>query len=126
MFFAFIFSSCGAPAPAPQESRSQDQIQWEHIKTWSGRGSRFLDSFPSEGTLRIEWEAKRTADATAAGSLKIVVHSAISGRPLGPAVVDHDGAGKGTAYLGEEARVFFLDVSAEGLDWTIAVSERVR
>lgn len=125
MFLAFI-SSCGAPAPAPEDSRSQDQIQWEHIKTWSGRGSQHLDSFPSEGALRVEWEAKRSAGATTAGTLKIVMHSAISGRPLAGAFVDHEGEGKGTAYISEESRVFFLDVSSAGVEWKIAVSERVR
>jgi hypothetical protein len=55
-----------------------------------------------------------------------VMHSAISGRPLAAAVVDHKGEGKGTAYVSEEARVFFMDVSSAGVEWKIAVSERVR
>jgi hypothetical protein len=122
-----LFASCGAPPPTPADSNTQGRIQWEPIASWSGRGSQHLDSFQSDsGALRIEWEAKRTADATAAGSLKIVVHSAISGRPLAAAVLDHQGEGKGTVYFGEEPRVFFLDVTATGVDWKIAVSERVR
>ena len=121
-----FLSACGAP-PAPNDSTSQGTIQWEPITEWSGHGEQQLDSFLSDsGALRIEWEAKRMAGATAPGSLKIVVHSAISGRPLAASVVDQRGEGKGTAYFSEEPRVFFLDVNSEGLDWKIVVSERVR
>lgn len=108
-------------------SRSQGTIQWEPIRQWSGHGDQQLDSFQSDsGALRIEWEAKRVAGASAAGSLKIVVHSAISGRPLAGPVLDQRGEGKGTAYFSEEPRVFFLNVSSEGVEWKIVVSERVR
>jgi hypothetical protein len=41
-------------------------------------------------------------------------------------VVDQRGEGKGTAYLSEEPRVFFMDVNSTDVEWTIAVSERVR
>jgi hypothetical protein len=120
-------SSCaGAPQLPPSESRPQDQIQWEPITSWSGRGTQQLDSFPSEGALRIEWEARHVADAAGPGSLKIVVHSAISGRPLAAPVVDQRGEGKGTAYFSEEPRVFFMEVTSTDVEWKIAVSERVR
>jgi hypothetical protein len=76
--------------------------------------------------LRIEWEAKRVAGSATPGSLRIVVHSAISGRPLAAAAVDQRGEGKGTAYVSEEPRVFFMDVKSSDVEWTIAVSERVR
>jgi hypothetical protein len=124
--FAVLAASCaGAPQPS-QDSSSQGQIQWEPIQTWSGRGSQHLDSFPSEGSLRIEWEARRTAGATTAGTLKIVMHSAISGRPLAGAVVDHEGEGRGTAYVSEESRVFFANVTSQDVEWKISISERVR
>ena len=122
-----LFLACGAPAPSTQDSKSQGVIQWEPIARWSGRGSQHLDSFQSDsGALRIEWEAKRTPAATGEGSLKIIVHSAISGRPLAAAILDHQGEGKGTAYFSEEPRVFFLDITSTDVEWKIAVSERVR
>ena len=118
--------SCGAP-PIANDSSSQGDIQWEPIKRWSGRGDQQLDSFQSDsGALRIEWEATRAAGSITPGSLKIVVHSAISGRPLAAAAVDQRGEGKGTAYVSEEPRVFFLNVSSADVEWNIAVSERVR
>jgi hypothetical protein len=115
-----------APAPAPPPAPARQEIQWDHIRTWSGNGSEYLDSFPSEGSLRIEWESKREADARTPGSLQILVHSAISGRPLAAPVVEHSGEGKGVAYFSEEPRVFFVAVVAEDVEWKIAVSERVR
>jgi hypothetical protein len=121
-----LVPACAATHPTPEDSRSQSQIQWEQIRSWSGRGSQQLDSFPSEGTLRIEWEAKRVAGASAPGWLKIIVHSAISGRPLAAPVVDQRGEGKGIAYFSEEPRVFFMEVTSEHLEWKIAVFERVR
>jgi hypothetical protein len=121
-----LVAACGGPSPTPKPSSSQSAVQWEPIKSFSGRGSQQLDSFPSEGALRLEWEAKRHAGATEEGTLKIVMHSAISGRPLASAVVDHKGEGKGTAYVSEEARVFFMNVTSTEVDWKIAVSERVR
>jgi hypothetical protein len=121
-----LVPACAATPPTPADSRSQSQIQWEQIRSWSGRGSQQLDSFPSEGTLRIEWEAKRVAGASAPGWLKIIVHSAISGRPLAAPVVDQRGEGKGIAYFSEEPRVFFMEVTSEDLEWKIAVFERVR
>jgi hypothetical protein len=126
LLMVFLPSCAGAPRPS-QDSKSQGVVQWESIASWSGRGRQQLDSFQSDsGALRIEWEAKRTPGATGAGSLKIIVHSAISGRPLAAAVLDHQGEGKATAYFSEEPRVFFLDITSTDVEWKIAVSERVR
>ena len=110
LLLAALVASCGDAPQRPQGSTSQGQIQWEPIDRWSGRGDQRLDSFNSSGALRIEWEAKTIAGAATPGALRIIPHSAISGRPLGAPVVDHRGAGKGVAYVSEEARTFFIDV----------------
>jgi len=34
--------------------------------------------------------------------------------------------GKGTAFVSEEPRVFFLEVRSQDLEWTVTVSERLR
>jgi hypothetical protein len=52
------------------------------------------------------------------------VHSAISGRPLAAAILDHRGEGKGTTYFSEEPRVFFLNVTSSDVEWKISVFER--
>ena len=126
LLLAALVASCGDAPPLPQGSTPQGEIQWEPINRWSGRGDQRLDSFNSNGALRIEWEAKQIAEDATPGMLRIIPHSAISGRPLGAAVVDHHGQGKGVAYISEEPRTFFMDVLSSGVEWTIAVSERVR
>ena len=76
--------------------------------------------------MRVEWQAKQTPGDKTPGTLRIVFHSAISGRPLAPPTIDHQGDGTGMAYFSEEPRVFFIAVTSEGVDWKIGVSERVR
>lgn len=126
-FLVLLISACGVAPPTPAAKAQQEPIAWNTIRTWSGTGDRQLDSFTSDtGALRIVWEAKRVAGATGPGSLKIVVHSAISGRPLAAAAVDHQGEGTGTAYVSEEPRVFFTVVNARDVDWKFTISERLR
>lgn len=121
-------TSCAGGPPLPHaDAGSAERIQWEPIKRWSGRGTQQLDSFPSDsGALRIDWETSRLAGATGPGGLKIVVHSAISGRPLAAPILDQRGEGKGTVYFSEEPRVFFMEVTSTDIDWKISVLERVR
>ena len=122
-----LAASCGAPPKAAPVSKSPAEIKWEPIKHWAGRGAQQLDSFQSDvGALRIDWETSRFAGATGPGGLKIVVHSAISGRPLAAPILDQRGEGKGTVYFSEEPRVFFMEVTSTDVDWKISVSDRLR
>jgi hypothetical protein len=58
------------------------------------------------------------------GTLRVTVHSAVSGRPLVVAV-DHQGAGRDTAFVNEDPREFYLVVDSAHVDWTIAVDEGI-
>jgi hypothetical protein len=118
--------ACKGPEAAPPAAKLPQQVKWDPIRAWSGRGSQYLDSFPSEGALRIDWETRLEPGARTPGFLKIFVHSAISGRALAGAIVDHAGAGKGTAYFSEEPRTFFIAVTSEDVDWKVSAYERVR
>jgi hypothetical protein len=103
-----------------------EQVVWRVLGSWSGRGSEQTDSFTSEtGALRIRWEAKPPDDSAAAGRFRLTIHSSISGRPLSSAVVDHKGAGKGTAFVSEDPRVFFAVIESQGLDWSFTIEERI-
>lgn len=83
------------------------------------------ESFNSQtGSLRIRWTA-RAADGQSAGFLRIILHSAISGRPLGIAV-DRQGPGQNVAYLHEDPRDFYAEVESSGLEWSFTVEEGVR
>jgi hypothetical protein len=126
LFCALLFSGCGNSSPEPAAKAQDEQIIWNHLATWTGSGDAQLDSFTSDtGALRIEWDAKPARDAAGPGTFRVAIHSSISGRPLA-VPVDHRGPGSGTAFVSEEPRVFFADVSAQDLDWRITISERLR
>ena len=75
------------------------------------------------GQWRIRWE---TSDMpfSSAGTFRAIVHSSVSGRFVEVAV-EHQGAGKGVAYVAEDPRQFFLDIESRGVDWKVAVEEGV-
>jgi hypothetical protein len=83
-----------------------------------------LESFPSDsGMLRISWKADASA-REAPGGFQVIVHSAISGRPIVVAV-DEKGAGSGTAFVADEPRMYFISIESQGLDWSLTVEERI-
>jgi hypothetical protein len=109
---------------APHRESQRTQIGWRPIGKWSGRGDTQTESFDIESTeWRIKWETKG-ATAPGSGSFHVVVHSAVSGRPLQEAV-QHQGDGHGIAYVTEEPRLFHLVIDSGGVDWSIAVEEAV-
>ncbi|HXJ43026.1 MAG TPA: hypothetical protein VNH18_27340 [Bryobacteraceae bacterium] len=90
----------------------------------SGTGPSQSESFNIEtGQWRIKWSATNEKIA-GAGSLRVMVHSAVSGRPLVLAI-DHQGAGHDTAVINEDPRLYHLVIESGGLDWSLAVEEAV-
>jgi hypothetical protein len=109
---------------APHREPRAPQVGWRPIGKWSGRGDSQTDSFDIQSTQwRIKWETKGAA-APGAGSFHLVVHSAISGRPLQDAV-RQQGNGHGIAYVSEDPRLYHLVIESSGLDWSVAVEEAV-
>jgi hypothetical protein len=118
-------SACGSQQAAAPRSISNEQIAWRTVGTYAGHGNEQSESFTSDtGAMRILWETKPTGPASAAGTFRLTIHSAISGRPLFVAV-DHKGPGKGTAFVGEDPRVFFANIDSRDLDWSFTVQERL-
>ena len=117
-----VSAACSQP-PAPPQNQKPKEIPWDIVGSWSGRGSKQLESFESQGTLRIKWEAKALNPPSTPATFRLTVHSAISGRPLSVAV-DQKGPGAGTAFVGEDPRMFFTVVESKGLDWSFTVEER--
>jgi hypothetical protein len=81
------------------------------------------ESFNSEGGLRAEWETK-SETKPGAGTFKLTINSAISGRPIG-VMVDRRGPGHGTAYLTDDPRTYYAVVEASNLDWSFTIQEAV-
>jgi hypothetical protein len=108
----------------PHPEIQHNQIGWRPIGKWSGRGDTQTESFNIESTQwRIKWETKGAA-SPGAGSFHLVVHSAVSGRPIQDAV-QHQGNGHGVVYVTEDPRLYHLVIDSGGVDWSIAVEEAV-
>ena len=123
---ALLGGACGESSPQRVTEAQQPHEAWNTLRSYSGSGDEQVESFTSDtGALRIEWQAKPKPGATTSGTLRVGLHSAISGRPL-TVPIEHRGPGKGTAFVSEEPRVFFLDVRSEDLEWSLTVSERLR
>ena len=103
--------------------KSEPQMIWRPVGSWSGHGNRQTESFHGEtGALRVKWEARaESADGTA-GPFRLTAHSAISGRVLAE-VVDRQGAGSGIGYVSTEPHTFYISVESTGLAWTFSVDE---
>jgi hypothetical protein len=118
---ALVTGACGTPA-AKQAPR--EVVVWKSLGAWSGNGNTQTESFVGlTGALRMHWKTK-TEVPKEAGSFRLILHSAISGRVL-QEPVDHKGQGEGTAYVAEDPRVFFATVESENLDWSFTVEEAV-
>ena len=121
LFAATIAAGCkSAPRPEPHHS----QIGWRPIGSWHGRGDEQTESFDIGSTQwRIKWETKGAA-SPGAGSFHLVVHSAVSGRPIQDAI-QHQGDGHGVVYVTEDPRLYHLVIDSSGVDWFIHVEEAV-
>jgi hypothetical protein len=120
-----LASACSSPEAKPTQEKPNQNIQWRTLGSFAGRGNEQTQSFTSDtGVMRILWEAKSSGPASSSGTLRVTIHSAISGRPLLMAL-DQKGPGKGTAFVGEDPRVFFAVVDSRDLDWSFTVQERV-
>jgi hypothetical protein len=75
------------------------------------------------GALRVKWET-RNESPSGAGTFRVSLHSAISGRVL-QVVVDQRGAGGDTLYIEDEPRVSYLVVDSKNVDWSMTVEEAV-
>ena len=117
---ASLASACGSPStPAAKEV-----VVWRTVGSWSGHGNAQTESFRSDtGALRVRWETSNEAPADT-GAFRLTAHSAISGRPLQLAV-DRLGVGRGTSYVDEDPRVFYVVVESANLDWSFTIEEAV-
>jgi len=89
---------------------------------FSGHGDSQTESFNIEsGQWRIKWVATHE-DPPGTGTLKVSVHSAVSGRPLGVAI-DHQGAGRDIAYVNDDPRLYHLVIESRNVDWSVSIEE---
>ena len=104
-------------------SHREEITVWQTRGRWSGHELLQTDPFISTtGLLRITWAAR--SDSAGVGTLRIVLHSDVSGRSL-ETVLEHKGPGGGVKYITEDPRSFFLVIESRGLEWSVEVSEGV-
>jgi len=115
--------AAGCQSAAHSKAR-HTAVGWRPIISWTGRGDSQTDSFDISSTQwRIKWETKG-ASSPGAGTLHVVVHSEVSGRPIADAI-NHTGNGHGIAYVTEDPRLYHLEIQSQGLDWSLKVEEAV-
>ena len=121
---AVLFLVAAGCRSKPSPESKKPQVGWRPIGSWSGRGDSQTDSFNIESTQwRIKWETKGAA-SPGAGSFHLVVHSAVSGRPIQDAV-KVQGNGRGVVYVTEDPRLYHLVIDSGGVDWSLKVEEAV-
>jgi len=119
LMVSILLLACDGCRSAARPGAHHTQVGWRPIGSWSGRGDTQTDSFNIESTQwRIRWETKGN------GSFHLVVHSAVSGRPIQDAVLQH-GNGRWVAYVTEDPRLYHLVIDSDGVDWSIKVEEAV-
>ena len=97
-------------------------IEWRRVGSWSGQSDAQTDPFLMEGgRWRVRWETSNEK-SPGAGTFKLTVNSAVSGRPLMDAV-DHRGVGHNIVYVNEDPRTFYLVIEASGISWSVTVEE---
>ena len=120
VLLSLALAGCATHPPA----KSEPNVGWRPIASFSGRGDSQTEAFNIEsGQWRIKWETKNET-APGEGRFKVMVHSAVSGRPLMQAV-EHRGAGHDIAYVNEDPRLYHLVIESANVDWSVAIEESV-
>ena len=120
---AAIGASDGRRA-APANAATREVVVWRSIGSWSGRGSTQTESFTSDtGSFRVRWQTNHEVPP-GDGTVRLTLHSAISGRPLVQAV-DHRGVGADTSYVSEDPRVFYVVVDSARVEWSFTIEEGI-
>lgn len=113
-----VLTSCSSAPSKPQEIVAVTR----EAGSWQGHGTATVGDIPSEtGRFHITWHTTNESPA-GAGTFKLTMRSAISGRPL-QVVADHKGTGTGTADYDEGPRTYDFLVESANLDWKFRVDE---
>lgn len=124
---ALLLSGCRSQPPPPPHG----VVVWKPIGSWSGRGDAQTGTFTSDsGGFRVHWATKEPKDTKNGtrpdeGRLRVVFHSGDSGREIIEAI-DARGAGRGTEEVAaERPRWYYLTIESSGVDWIVALDERI-
>ena len=117
-FVSFVVQGCSSK---PSEPRPIVPVT-RTVGSWQGRGTTTVGDVPSEtGRFKIYWQTMNES-APGAGTFKLTLRSAISGRTIG-IVTDNRGTGSGTAEYDEGPRTYDFLVESANVDWSFRVEE---
>ena len=88
---------------------------------WQGTGNQTIGFVSDSGRFEVSWETRNERPA-GAGTFRLTVHSAVSGRPL-QLLVDHRGEGRGRAAFADDPRPYNFMVESAGVEWAFWVEE---
>lgn len=98
-------------------------VVWRPLGSWTGHGSTQTESFDIEGEVRVRWQTTNEK-SPGTGTLRVGVHSAVSGRLLDQAV-EYRGVGHDIVYVAEDPHWSYLTIDSENVDWSIQIEEPV-
>ena len=90
---------------------------------WQGTGDSTIGFVSDSGRFRIDWQTRNETPA-GAGTFRLTVHSAVSGRPI-EVIADHRGNGQGSAEFADAPRVYNFMVESTHVEWSFIVHEVV-
>ena len=118
--FCVAGAGCGrAEAPRPDERVAVTRA----VGSWQGRGNSTIGVVSDTGRFHIAWET-RNESSPGGGVFRLVVHSAVSGRPI-QQIVEQKGVAKGSADFQDDPRPYNLMIDSSNVDWSISVDEVV-
>jgi hypothetical protein len=108
-----------------QQKPAQEVVVWHQVGSWSGRGNTQTETFTSDtGGFRVRWATTNEA-AAGAGTLKVIIRSADSGREIVEAVDAHGVDSDAAIVAAERPRWYYLTIDSANVDWTVSIDERI-
>jgi hypothetical protein len=113
------------PACTPSSTGGPNERQMATVArqmgSWEGTGNKTVGFVSETGCFRINWKT-RAEKAPGAGTFRLTVRSAISGRPI-RVVADQQGEGAGTVDFADDPRMYDLMVDSTDIEWAFTVEE---
>jgi len=114
-----LLVACGGQAPPPIRPTAVTRS----LGVWQGTGSQTIGVVSESGRMRVWWQTAHER-APGAGTFRLALHSAVSGRPI-QLITDSRGEGRGTVEVADDPRPYNFMVESANLDWSFGVDEIV-
>jgi hypothetical protein len=111
---------CSQPPSSPPPERV---AVTRPVGSWHGKGNSTIGVVSDTGRFHIDWSTRNEQPA-GAGTFRLVVHSAVSGRPIQP-VAEQKGEGSGSFDFQDDPRPYDLMIDSANIEWSISVQEVV-